>query len=422
MRIGFLGSVTLLLAAAAMAPAQEPANPPAATAPVAPATAPVACPDTVGESIDCRPSLPAPGRVYLGADYLFWFTRPTRLPPLVVEGSAQNPGEIPAAGLPDTTIVIGGGQTDAAARSGLRVRAGGWLNAEETIGLEGSAFYLQPIDSTFLASSSTRALGISFRDNVNISLPPETSFIIGAQDQASGSSVVHTSTRFWGAELNALCHVTGGSWYRADAIFGFRYLQLREDLSMSSTSAAAPEVGSVLFQGNSFFDPASITIADEFRTRNDFYGGQVGAHILAQHGIWFADFRATVAAGVTREVVNINGSTSLTTSDGTVTVPGGLFAQATNIGSHSNTQFTLVPAGDVSVGCELFGFLRLSLGYSAIYWSQGVFRPATELDRTVSSTAIPAQNPTSEGSRPIPQLQRQDFWGQGIHFGAELTF
>ncbi len=62
-----------------------------------------------------------------------------------------------------------------------------------------------------------------------------------------------------------------------------------------------------------------------------------------------------------------------------------------------------------------------------------MFRPATELDRQVVSTLIPAQNATSQippamGNipapfpHPEPQLRRQDFWGQGVHFGVELDF
>ncbi len=431
MRNGFLGSVGLLLTGAGLALAQAPAGPPS----------PLAGAPAVGDSAavmaaprGAEPSIPAPGRLYLDADYLFWFSRPTKLPPLLIQGNPQNPGAIPAIGQPNTTVLIGDREVDAGTRSGARARVGAWLDSEETFGVEASGFIVEQIGSTLSASSNgSQTLGLSFRDVILTTLPPETSLLIAAPGVANSSTVVHTSTRFWGAELDALVHVSGGSWYRADALFGARYLQLEEELSIASTSVAVPVTGSVPFLKTPVTAPASLTVADSFRTRNEFYGAQVGAHILLQRGIWFADFRATLAPGVTHERVGIDGTTSLASPAVTATVPGGLYAQLTNVGGHSNNQFTLVPEGDVSVGCQVTSFLRAYVGYSAVYWAEGVFRPATELDRQVVSTLIPAQNATSQippamGNipapfpHPEPQLRRQDFWGQGVHFGVELDF
>src|SRR5438067_254367 len=107
MRRGFLASVSLLLSGAGLALAQAPVTSPPAAPPAPPAAAPAADgADGAGERFD-GPPLPAPGRAYFGADYLFWFTRPTKLPPLLLQGSSINPGAVPALGSPDTTVLIG---------------------------------------------------------------------------------------------------------------------------------------------------------------------------------------------------------------------------------------------------------------------------------------------------------------------------
>jgi hypothetical protein len=376
------------------------------------------------------PPIPPPGRVYLDAEYLYWFTRPTKLPPLAIESSTVSPGALPSVGQEGSVVIIGDNEVDAGARSGGRVRAGFWIGQGETFGVEVSGLYLDQISSTFsTASDGSVSLGVPFRDAAILSLKNETSLLLAAPGQSAGSTVVHTATKFWGAELDGLCSVTGGPWCRADAVFGVRYLRLQEQLDQSSTTRPLPDTGFVTFLGVPLFDPAdSVTITDSFRTKNEFFGGQVGGHILLQKGIWSAEFRATIAPGVTHQTVQISGATSLTTPDGRTTVPGGLFAQLTNSGNFSTTRFNLVPEAGAAVGCQITSFLRATLGYSAIYWQEGVLRPTTELDRLVSSTLIPVQNPTStlppppRAPNPIPQLKSVDFWAQGVHFGLELDF
>jgi hypothetical protein len=378
------------------------------------------------------PSIPPSGRLYAEADYLYWFTRPTKLPPLVIEGNPAVPGAIPAVGQPGTTVLIGDKQVDAAPRSGVRFRAGYWLDQDEKFGVEASGFVLENIGSTFAVSPDPAAtLGLSFRDATVLSLNDETSLLFAAPNQATGAAAVRTETRFWGAEVDALCHMTGGSWYRADAIFGIRYLRLEESLDQTATSAAVstPD-GFVTFQGATFTAPATLTIADRFRTTNEFVGGQVGGHVLLQKGIWSADLRATIAPGVTHEMVHISGATTLSgattpTPNGLTTLPGGLLSQVTNLGTHASTKFNLVPEAGASVGCQLTSYLRVTIGYTAIYWQEGVVRPATEIDRLVNSTLIPVNNPTTQGAgplRPLPQVRAVDFWAQGVHAGLELDF
>ncbi len=366
--------------------------------------------------------MPAPGRVYVEADYLFWWTRPTRLPPLVIGANLTTPGAVPALNEPGTSVLIGDKQVDAGARSGARFCAGFWLDSGETLGLEASGFVLEQAHSTFTAGSNeVTTLALPFQDTLNQGA--ETSIIFASPGSASGASLVHTSTSFWGVAIDGMCNVTGNSWYRADLLVGVRYLRLAEEISINTVSTAEPPFGLVQFQGEGFFAPASTVVSDSFRTSNNFYGGQLGAHVQMQKGNWFAEFRAILDAGVTREILNISGSTTLLNPpNAAVIVPGGLLAQISNIGRTPNNEFTIVPEAGLTVGCQLTSWLRAELGYSVVYWRQGVLRPDTEISRQVASTIIPVLNPTSTGAAPLVQLHRADFWGQGVNFGIQLTF
>jgi hypothetical protein len=377
---------------------------------------------TIGPDCIREAPMAAPGRFYFDADYLFWWTRPTKPPPLVIGANLTAPGAVPALNEPGTVVLVGDREIDAGARSGARFRAGFWLDSADTLGLEASGFVLQQARSTFaVVSNEVTTLALPFQDTI----PPggETSIIFASPGTSSGSSVTHTSTSFWGVALDAMCNVAGNSWYRADVLVGVRYLRLAEEISVDTVSTAEPPFGFVLFQGQGFFAPASTLISDSFRTANNFYGGQLGAHVQMQKGNWFADFRAILNAGVTREVLTISGSTTLISPPSpTVTVPGGLLTQISNIGRTPNNEFTIVPEAALSVGYQVTSWLRAELGYSVVYWRQGVLRPDTEISRQVSSTIIPVLNPTPTGAAPLVQLHRADFWGQGVNFGIELTF
>ena len=240
------------------------------------------------------------------------------------------------------------------------------------------------------------------------------------------SATVNASTRntVWGAEADARVNATGGEWYRADLLAGFRYLQLTDDLTVNSASTAL-ENGFVQFQGAPQTAPATVTTFDHFHTKNDFYGGNLGGAVELRRGPWFADFRGTLGVGVVHQVLTIDGSTSLIVPQTpTVTVPGGLFAQATNIGTHSRDEFGVIPEGSVSAGFQVINLFRVYAGYSVLYFRNDVLRTGSAIDRTINASQVPSLSfaPTGTETRPAPILRNVDFWLQGVHFGVEIDF
>jgi hypothetical protein len=408
-----------------------------------------------------------------------------RLPPLVTTGASadtvfttdvpnflnltgnafllQLPGSL---GQANTTVLVGGGSPEEDLRSGGRFTAGYWLDREHTLGIEVNGFFLEPTSTNFAVSSKgTPVLARPFLDTVSgvenalpVVNPPQTLpavQIITATNTppsalnipgSSGSITVASSSRFWGAEADARAKLFDNPRYRIDVLGGFRYLELKEDLTIDSTSNTQSPLFTNTFvntEGNpltagaiTFIGPnvpaASTRVLDSFATRNYFYGGQIGAQAEFQRGCCFLDIRGKLAVGVTHQVLDILGSTATTVGGTTVVVPGGLLAVASNSGHFSRDEFGLVPEFGINLGCQVSSHLRATLGYSIVYMRDNVLRPGDQIDLTVNSNQVPAFGPSNVSfvNSPVPAgeqrpalfFRQADFWAQGINAGLEITF
>ena len=179
-----------------------------------------------------------------------------------------------------------------------------------------------------------------------------------------------------GAEVNVLGKLLRRDRLQVDLLAGFRYVDLDEGLQIDTVA-------------NDFVNQVTDVLHDSFHTRNQFYGGQVGARIGWQGDRLSLDLVGKVALGTNHEVVQVGGSTTETGAGSLFpgTFPGGIFAQPSNMGRQSHDQFDVVPEGEVRVSYRLAGGLRAFVGYDILYWNQ-VVRPGSQIDRAVNPTQI----------------------------------
>jgi hypothetical protein len=106
------------------------------------------------------------------------------------------------------------------------------------------------------------------------------------------------------------------------------------------------------------------------------------------------------------------------------TVPGGLFAQPTNIGYQTNTDFGVVPEASFQVGYQFTRFLRGSVGYSIIYMARNVVQPSFQVDRSINVNQVASLGlaPLAGDLRPAFAFRGTDFWAQGLQFNLEVDF
>src|SRR5262249_55093388 len=159
--------------------------------------------------------------------------------------------------------------------------------------------------------------------------------------------------RLWGAELNAVAGLAGEGNLKLQALGGFRYVDLAEDLGILLRSTAV-NTATVLFLGDSFPAPSTVVTNDFFQTRNQFYGGQLG--LGAEYSLGRAVVAASgkLALGSNHQVVEVLGTSTLIPNTGSaVTVTSGQFAGPSNRGTRSQDEFTVIPEFEIKLGYQV---------------------------------------------------------------------
>jgi hypothetical protein len=428
---GFIGSLLLLLAGAASALAQ-PALPSdgAAGAPrgAGGAEATAGCADVPAGQC----AFPGWGagtgsadRFWLSGDYLLWWTKSDKAPPLVTGSPADTPfGSAGALGVGTTSVLFGGSQFDPGSFSGGRLTAGLWLGEERSFGVEGSGFLLERRSVNFSAASDAAGDTILARPFLSSLTGDETALLVTFPGAFAGGVAASSTTRLWGAEGNLLAAVANASNGSLTLLAGFRYLDLDGDLRIQSATTVLP-AGVIGFNGEPVLAPNGVTVADHFGAHNHFYGGQVGLRGGCTWGRLGLDGSVKVALGSTHEVVSIDGSTALVTPAGVAgTANGGLLALPSNSGRTSRDEFSVVPEVGVRLRVQITEWLSAHVGYDFLYWSD-VVRPGDQVSRSVNLTQLPtsaAFGPLVGPAQPAPLFHRTDFWAQGIDFGLELRY
>ncbi len=207
-----------------------------------------------------------------------------------------------------------------------------------------------------------------------------------------------------------------------DGLVGFRYLRLSEQLNIQETPHfTAPFMG--LLPGSGF------VVDDNFKTNNQFYGGQIGLVGEFRSGPWSLNLSGKFGLGATQQTVMISGFTQTTTITAaginTTFANSGVYANSlTNGGTHSRSVFSVVPELGLNLGYQVTERVRLFAGYNIIYWSS-VVRPGAQIDLGVNPNFLPGAPAAVANvgpARPAFAFNSSDFWAQGINFGLALRW
>jgi hypothetical protein len=341
------------------------------------------------------------------------------------------PSTPPANGALDsplTSVLFGGTTVGTGARSGVRGQAGYWFGDCHLLGVEVGGFYLGDRTTNFNAvSMGDRFLGRPFfnpvagRQDVELTAAQLQATVGGTAVPVfllTGGINVHTSSKFWGYDVNLRSNWLCGPCFYVDALLGYRGLGLDESLDITET---------VLTNPLSTLAPAGTTtnvLSDHFAVQNRFYGAQVGLDSYwALGGRWSMGLWTKFAMGTTQQLVTISGSTITNVQGPTQVLPGGLLAQPTNSGRFSRDAFTVVPEVGVNLGYQITNNLRATLGYNFLYWSD-VARPGDQVDLAVNPNQLRVPRPSPLTGPPSPALSfhSSGFWAQGLTAGIELRW
>ena len=365
-----------------------------------------------------EPENPPTQRFWASTEYLLWWIKDSTFPVLLTVGSV-NDAQPGAVGMPGTGVLFGGSTIDNKDRSGARLGLGYWIDDGKQFGVEAGGFYLSDRSvGTFASSNGNLGSRLLARPFFNVTTNQEDASIVAFPGVVGGNVNIGSSSEMHSAECNGLWNLTRRELLFIDVLAGFRYLDLRENININEVSqiqSTAP-----------LFPNQQIIVTDRFGGSNLFYGGQVGLRSGVTRDRWSVEVTAKVALGISNETVNIGGTTSIQSPGQPATTFGsGLLALGSNSGRFVQDQFAVVPQVDAKFGFQITSNLRVTVGYSFVYWSS-VNRPADQIDRGLAVTQIPTSTQfagnTGGAVRPTFAFHDTDFWAHGLNVGLEFRY
>jgi hypothetical protein len=364
-------------------------------------------------------------RFFVSGEYLLWWL--PGFPTPVLATTNANTALNGYLGEPGTTAVIGPGPLLASTRSGLRLRAGAWLDDSGSLGVD-SGFFILPQTSSS-TTTSPNAYSLITRPVYVPNLIPGTKTPLGENGESvaipgilRGSVTARADSELWGADLNLRKCLFSGCDSRAELFAGYRYLNLSESLTVTENISAIGPGGSRI----NLPDPVGtqVFVQDRFVTHNQFNGGQIGA--LYQHwwGRLSVDARGSLGLGDTHQVLNIDGYQVVAQPGAApMTFRGGLLAAGPNLGRFTEDRFSVVPELTLNIGYRITQNVRVFAGYNLLLWTN-VIRPGDQIDHTVDLTFVPNALPAgfSGQYRPHPLFAQRDLVVNGVQFGVDVRW
>lgn len=389
----------------------------------APADAPLHAHGDTNCDVCCEPACSA---WWFRGEYLYWWTRGMRTPPLVSESPRGTRGVI---GQPGTNVLVGQDRLFDDPRPGGRLRLGYWLDDCCLCGIEADYGALKDERFHYCAfgggedrtiarpfvdarNGTNNAELVAFRDPVgapNAGIPDE---LAGGIDVVANTAWQTAGVRLRG--VRTVRYGGDGGWSTSlDLMAGYRWMRLDERLSVRE------DLVSLEANANLAFD-----ILDRFGTQTEFHGAELALLWQAARERWSLEVLGRLAFGNNNQHVDIHGFTVETdtlTGVPNFAAPGGLLTQSSNIGIFRRNRFAFIPEIDLTLGYQAHERIRVMLGYTFLLWTN-VVRVGEQIDPVVNPNLLPGMAGGAGPARPMPLLNDTTFWAQGLSLGFEVTW
>ncbi len=296
---------------------------------------------------------------------------------------------------------------------GARTDFGFWFDECESLGVGAKVWGLAG-DRTGYSAQSPEGDPLLARPFTNILLDAEDVVLVASTGVLAGNLNVSTSSSVLGGEAYLRSSILAGRGYNLDLLGGYQFVRLDDDvmahsLSMSLDPSSGVAVGTL------------IDVVDIFDARNEFHGGELGVVTEVRRGCWTLTGLAKLSVGNMHQTVLIDGATSITTPGNPATVDvGGLLAQTTNIGTYTRDKTTWIPEIGINAAYEVRSWMRLTIGYNAI-WFSNVALSGDQIDTVVNSSQFGGGSLIGP-PRPAFAFRDTEYWLHGLTLGATLTF
>ncbi|HET6576655.1 MAG TPA: BBP7 family outer membrane beta-barrel protein [Fimbriiglobus sp.] len=387
---------------------------PAPTMPVSPAAYPPQQMAPAAPPILRDTHLGPPDSFWVGGDYLLYWLKPAQVP-LLVAGNRP--------GLPSVPV-IGGREHEFGPADGGRLYIGTWLNDRHTLGVQASGFLLEQKSAFAAVNSGPGGSPQLVRPFLDALLARPAELLVSDPGLLAGGAFLATGSRLSGADLTVIRNIAYCPNYSFDFLAGGKYLDLDEYLAI--TQVTRPIDGGVVVLDNVPYSGTGsvLTVADRFRTRNQFWGGVLGLRGEYRFGPAFVNLTVKGGVGNTRQEVDIDGFSAVSVA-GVPRLPTGLLAvQGANNGRQVSNRLSVVSEVGAQVGVQVSRHLRVMIGYDLLYL-ESVARPGDQIDPIVNPRLLPTSTSFRQVSgltSPIRTRARDDWYAHGIRLGAQLQY
>ena len=263
-------------------------------------------------------------------------------------------------------------------------------------------------------ASSPEGDPILARPFYNIVLDQPDVFLVSSPGLIVGNLNVSTSSSVLGGEAYLRSSIMSGRGYDVDLLGGYHFVRLDDDLTIHSNSmsidpSSAVAVGTL------------IDVLDVFDAHNEFHGGELGVVSEIRRGCWTLTGLAKLSVGNMRQTVLIDGSRTITTpASASAVTRGGVLAEPTNMGTYTRDKTAWIPEIGITAAYEVRSWMRLTVGYSAI-WFSNVVLSGDQIDTVVNPTQF-NDNPLIGPARPAFAFRDTEYWLHGLTLGATITY
>lgn len=340
--------------------------------------------------------------VWLKAELLLWFPQGRQTPPLGV--ASEQPG-LPTAINSDRIFnePFGNDLTPGFRGDIGRYFAGG------AFGIGGRVWVLG--DDSDSLSFSGDGTGVSFAvPFFNTFTGSEDGVLVGFDDgqtQVAGDASVRTLLDIVAAEIYGRARLGQSRNHRLDFIGGYSHFNIADELQLSINRTQVPP-------------GVESSFSDDFRTRNEFHGGQIGGEVSLKRGRWTASSLTKVHLGNMAQRVAVRGSSTQEVIGGgaPVVFDEGLFARGDVQGVRSRDVFAFAPEMNLKIGYQFREHVNFHVGYSFVYWSN-VALAGEQMDRNLF---LDPNDLGNTGTGRFVDINSSGFWVQGIDLGAVIEF
>lgn len=347
-------------------------------------------------------------RWYLDGEFLWWYLRKERVPPLLTTGPATSQGVL---GQPGTVILYGDEKIQSRHDRfiGLRAALGWWLDEEKTWAFELRAFFLERDSTNFTIKPSTQFLA---RPYIDASTGQQASEIISGPLPGGGALLgsfnAYSRIELFGQEANTVARLWEMENVRVEGVFGGRFMQLRHRLDITSSGQLQPDLA------------VQYGVRDHIQTFNKFFGGQTGLRSEMTWGAFFIRLGGYVALGGTAEEIRTKATRLTHTPTFREEQPLGLYVLKTNSGRYNRVVFDAVSEAQLTLGCQVTDHVRLTAGYTFLHWLNPVRSGGDQID-AINPRQIMG-GPQTGPARPVMPFKDDFFWAQGASIGVEVTW